>query len=255
MRKLLVIFVSLLVLPIAFGADGVVPITPGPIGPGNDAPEVFLAMRMFDLGIDIDGSGSTINPYNIRNANYAFTGERIIWYVLVRDSNGAEDINMVRWVKMVNGSPEVQMGPCDLFPEIFYSPELVAELTNLLYDDQLDKVFMCELTVESQWGGDDPAIYIEAEDQGGETGNMIPEYWTFNPPLTVGLNTSDGAGALLFDPVMDDQAPTCVTAPNCVRTINENQQTTIRKTCQSHADNHTSGLSIRVPETDEGTVA
>ena len=54
----------------ALAADAEFPVTPdAPLGPGNNAPEVFLAYRAFDIGIDIDGSGSTVNPGDIRNAN------------------------------------------------------------------------------------------------------------------------------------------------------------------------------------------
>jgi len=196
-----------------------------PPGPGTSAPEVFLAYRAFDIGIDIDGSGSTVNPGDIRNANYAFTGERLFYFVLVRDDNGAEDINVVRWVKEEVGVPEVQEGPCDWLPvDDMHLPDdleccrdyIVAALTNLAYDDQTDKVYMCVLTVESQWGGADPAIYIEAEDQSEGTGQMLSEYWTFNPALTVSLQPDVG-DALTFDPVMEDQAPMCVRAPHCTR--------------------------------------
>jgi hypothetical protein len=225
-----------LVATMALAADAEFPITPGPIGPGNSAPEVFLAYRLFDLGMDIDGSGSTVNPSDIRNSNYAFTGERLIYFPLVRDDNGRQDISIVRWAKVEDSQGEVQYGPCtELFPglniaDIYTWCEvndececfmemvdyIVAALTNLDYDYQTDQVYMCILTVESQWGGPDPAIYIEAEDQTGGVGQMLPEYWTFNPPLTVSLATDNGE-PLSFGEIMPDQAPLCVDEPHCTR--------------------------------------
>jgi hypothetical protein len=138
------------------------------------------------------------------------------------------------------GMPEAQEGPCDLlfdgldisqiyeWCEVYgdgcefctgYTgivDDITSELTNLNYDYQTDQFYMCVLTVESQWGGADPAIYIEAEDQSGGVGQMLPEYWTFNPPLTVSLTTNDGM-PLDFGEMMLDQAPTCVSEPHCTR--------------------------------------
>ena len=78
------------------------------VGPGGSAPDVYLSTRSVDIGLDIDGSGSSINPSDIRPGFYAFTGERITYVVLVRDQNGAEDIMHVKWVR--EGDDE--MSPC-----------------------------------------------------------------------------------------------------------------------------------------------
>jgi hypothetical protein len=82
---------------LAQSGDVTVPISPN--GPGNSAPSVHLSARAVDIGIDIDGSGSSINPTDYRPGNYAFTGERIIYVVVVRDLNGALDIENVHWTR------------------------------------------------------------------------------------------------------------------------------------------------------------
>jgi hypothetical protein len=96
----------------AAGPIGENPIPSAPMGPGNSGPSVYLLERAVNIGIDVDGSGSSINPTDIRGGFYAFTGEKIMYYVLVRDQNGAQDINLVKWVK--DGGNE--MGPCEEIP-------------------------------------------------------------------------------------------------------------------------------------------
>ena len=194
------------------------PISPNPVGPGNTGPDVYLAARFFDLGIDIDGSGSSINPSDIRPGFYAFTGERIIYYVLVRDLNGVDDIGIVYWVH--DGA---EMGPCDLVPVTgsgsnakfmaFGNPIEIDTATNLQYDSQTDEVYMCELTVESNWEGS--LIHVEANDTAGQTGKTLSEDWNFNPALSVSLTTSD-SNPITFGATILDQDVEGATSPNCV---------------------------------------
>ncbi len=242
---MLVALMALTMAAPALAADSTVPVTPDPLGPGTSAPEVFLAYRAFDLGIDVDGSGSTINPTDIRNENYAFEGEKLIYYALVRDLNGRQDIETVKWVKEMGEGMQDQMGPCDTvfsgltISEIYEYCEtegaqfcncftgmvdyITSALTNLDYDYQTDEVYMCVLTVESiEAGWDECDITIEAEDTAGETGRMLPEDWTFNPPLSIDIDTNDGY-SLSFGDRMEDQAPLCVLEPDCTRCISEDQ--------------------------------
>ena len=208
--------VALLVASVpALAVDEGVPVTPAPLGPGNYGPDVYLAYRMLDIGIEIDGSGSTVNPTDIRPGFYAFTGEKIMYWVLVRDDNGADDIQMVKWVK----EGEDQEGPCvdvtEDFPE-----ELVPMLTDLAFDCQTDKVYYCELTVESNWDEEDPEIYVVAEDTYGDSGQTLSESWVFNPPLEISVDTNDGED-LMFGEVIKDQDVFAVNAPNCDRFIED----------------------------------
>jgi hypothetical protein len=237
--------VFLLSAMVALAQDTSASISPGPIGPGNTGPNTYLVWRGIDIGIDVDGSGSSINEFNIRNANYAFTGEKIFYYVLVRDENGAADINQVSWMK--DGTS--QEGPCSEIPVVWSNalngtdsnayvcagkvntdsptaecsnheqPVFINDATNLLYDNQTDKVFQCQLTVESGWSGAGQ-IKVSAKDQGGLTGSTLAESWTFNPPLSISLTTSDGQ-PLSFGAVQLDQAVPGITSPNCLFNIGQ----------------------------------
>jgi hypothetical protein len=230
----------------ALAQDTSASITPGTIGPGNSGPSTYMAWRAVDIGLDIDGSGSSINPTNIRMSNYAFMGEQIYYYVLVRDDNGAVDINQVSWNK--DGSSE--MGPCDPVPMFgndasttgtdayFCVPKhlitfashtesddlgecgpgnekvYIDEATNLNWDSQTDLVYRCILTVEPQWTGTGQ-IKVSAKDQSGACGSTLSETWTFNPPLSISLTTSNGQ-SLTFGSIMKDQAVPGISAPNCL---------------------------------------
>ncbi len=83
----------------ALAQSGDVGVPINPVGPGSSAPSVHLSARAVDIGIDIDGSGSSINPTDFRPGSYAFTGERIIYVVVVRDQNGVQDIENVHWMR------------------------------------------------------------------------------------------------------------------------------------------------------------
>jgi hypothetical protein len=228
---------AVLVSPV-LAQDASFPIMPDPVGPGNSGPDVYLAARFFDLGVDIDGSGSSINPSDVRPGFYAFTGERIIYYVLVRDLNGVDDINIVRWVK----SDYDQMGPCD--PVMVYgsgseayftvanSEEQIIEIdeaTNLQYDSQTDEVYRCELTVESNWEG--CPIYVEAEDTFGDMGRTLEEIWNFNPALSVSICTSDD-NPITFGETILDQDVEGATAPNCELIPNGGREDLTYRNCE-----------------------
>jgi uncharacterized repeat protein (TIGR01451 family) len=200
-------------------------------GGGGVMPGAYMAYRTIDIGCDVDGSGSSINPYEIRNSNYAFTGEKIIYYVLVRDDKGFSNINQVKWMKD-NGT---EMGPCTEIPientwlngsfdGHFHVDEgnkdiLISDATNLKWDCQTDKMYKCVLTVESSWSGLS-SIYVQSFNTTGSSFSTLPETWIFNPPLSISLTTSDGQ-PLTFGSVMKDQAVPGATSPNCMMGINE----------------------------------
>lgn len=231
MRKILSVILGALivmaVMPAVMAASQEFPVNTDPIGPGNPGPNVHLIDRDIDIGIDTDGSGSSINPSDIRNHNYAFMGEKIYYSVLVRDDNGAADIKTVRWVR--DGSDE--MGPCDDITGM-YSVEEIAEATNLDYDNQTDRVYECVLEVESTWSGED-TIYVQATDQQDEMGQTLSERWTFNPPLTVSVETSDGE-PLTFGEVIKDQNVPGTTAPNCEIEVGDGGLTS--RNCNLYSD-------------------
>jgi hypothetical protein len=203
-------------------------------GSSSTVSGAFMAYRTIDIGLDLDESGSSINPTNIRNSNYAFTGEKIIYYVLVRDVKGKANINLVKWVKNTEQSDE--MGPCTEIPitltysngkfdgefSVFNGKNIkLSEATNLNYDCQTDKMYKCVLTVESQWDGIS-SIFVEGYNVLGLLGSTLPEAWNFNPPLSISLTTSDGQ-PLSFGAIQKDQSVPGVTEPNCVMGITEDE--------------------------------
>jgi hypothetical protein len=163
-----------------------------PMGPGNSAPQAFMIWRGFDIGVN--QTDVSINPTSIRDGFYAFTGEKIYYYVLVRDDNGAADINQVSWVTNAGTQQE---GPCsaiqvsgtgantyicvgktDIDPlnctKLGLQKVYINQATNLLFDDQTDKIFQCVLTVEQPWSGTN-TIQVNATDQSGAPGSTLPE--------------------------------------------------------------------------------
>ncbi len=227
---------AILVFSAAAFAQGEFSFNVTPMQPGNSDPMVFLAHRELDIGIDVAGSGSTINPTDFRPGFYAFTGEMLTYKVLVRDLNGAADIMTVKGTR--GGAQEVlctQVSLLDLLDEtnstnqtcaglnhlntggnisINDDVECVARLTNLQWDAQTDRIYKCKFTVASTWLG--TLITVVANDTGNNSGSMVPENWTFNPALEIDVDTSTG-GVLAFGPIIQDQNTLHTDDPNCVR--------------------------------------
>ncbi|MFH1528476.1 MAG: hypothetical protein ABIG69_17870, partial [Bacteroidota bacterium] len=203
-----------------------VPISPGTISPGDEGPDVHLMDRYLDIGIDIDGSGSSINPSDIRNGFYAFMGERIYYLVLIRDQNGAADINTVKWIRnsedetsMCAPMAVIQKQEGNAFVNFNNEDIYINQATNLAYDDQIDMVYRCQVEVEGNWGLNDK-IAVKATDQTGNYGQTLEETWTFNPALIIEVTTSDG-NDLSFGDIEKNQAVPGATSPNCEMGISE----------------------------------
>jgi hypothetical protein len=239
MKKLLSLSVMALlllgVMPMMMAVDQEFNIGTGTIGPGNDGPDVHLVGRYLDIGIDIDGTGSSINPSDIRNGFYAFTGERIYYLVLVRDQNGAADINTVRWIRndveeTATCSPMiVQRERGDAYVQFNGKIIFIDDATNLLYDDQIDSLYNCVVEVEPAWDEDD-LIAVKATDLSGAEGQTLEEMWYFNPPLLVDVHTSNGYDLTFGEKVLDQNTPGA-TAPNCEIGIGENLA---NRNCESY---------------------
>src|SRR3989344_3560613 len=277
MKKLAILPAVLLVLSavVLAQSDITVPIT-SPIGPGNSGPQVFLSARALDIGIDTDGTGSSINPTDFRPGNYAFAGERIIYVVVVRDQNGVADIENVHWIRdgdletictdvtsavwdsgvdaeycfdrdrgELISEPDLGGGPeCDS-----ESNEVIIEIaasTNLLWDEQIDRLYKCVLEVETQWSGYSD-IAVHATDKGGEEGSTLSQRWNFNPPLIVDVTTSDDEPLAFGNPILD-QAAVFATSPNCVNEPNDGAEDLTYRDCQDYVaceNNEVVGCSER----------
>jgi len=164
------------------------PISVNPAQPGNTAPMVSLIERWVDIGGDVDGTSSSINPTDYRMPSYAFTGEKINYLVLARDENGAADIVDAEWVYSADGVTYTKQTPCTQIPPVH--AKWIEYETELNLDCTTDKVFICTLTVEPSWTGSG-SIKLQAMDLSHATGSTVFETWTFNPALTVSVGTND----------------------------------------------------------------
>src|SRR3989344_4491483 len=269
MKKLAILPAVLLVLSavVLAQSDITVPIT-SPIGPGNSGPQVFLSARALDIGIDTDGTGSSINPTDFRPGNYAFAGERIIYVVVVRDQNGVDDIENVHWIR--DGDLETictdvtsaitTYGSDDDDPwycfdqdrgELITSSDVgggndgttycndhgeieikIDTSTNLQWDEQIDKLYKCVLEVETLWSGLSN-IAVHATDKGGLEGQTLSQKWNFNPPLIVDVVTSDDEPLAFGNPILD-QAAVFATSPNCVNEPTDGSEDLTYRDCQDY---------------------
>ncbi len=191
-------------------------------GPGNRAPEIYLVGSYYDIcenndpegfhggsrpylptnGIqDAQSDGCIVLKDEIRFDEYAFTGEQILFTVVVRDLNGAPDIGYAYFT--VDGQHEVlcrDISDAAWLTEGFWCDQVPEKpFAGCGYRSLTDKVFECLLTVEPSWYGES-MISIEAMDQeGAVTDNGIAQTWFFNPAIIVDLSTNDGAPSIEFE--------------------------------------------------------
>src|SRR3989344_1617959 len=269
MKKFAILPAVLLVLSavvLAQSSDVTLPVT-SPIGPGNSGPQVFLSARAVDIGLDTDGTGSSINPTDFRPGNYAFAGERIIYVVVVRDQNGVDDIENVHWIRdgdletictdvtsaidysdgdawycfdkdrgELITDPDVGGGyKCGDFYHDENSNEIEIEIdtsTNLQWDEQIDKLYKCILEVETLWSGLSN-IAVHATDKGGLEGQTLSQKWNFNPPLIVDVITSDDEPLAFGNPLLD-QAAVFATSPNCVNEPTDGPEDLTYRDCSDY---------------------
>jgi hypothetical protein len=218
--------------------------------PGNSDPQIYLIKKIFDIcnptnlntqsspmtpGEAYGASGST--PYGdqtiqyggckdsegeLRLHQYAFTGEKILELVVVRDLNGGIDILGADMV--VDGYPEAK---CDDVTNIFYSNGQVVKYTwfghevydpimgtGLLaeippakgpadeagLDPAFDRLYECILTVEPSWYGESTVSVIGFDQAGAQTPDGgILQQWFFNPAVILDLYTNDGAPSVWYE--------------------------------------------------------
>jgi len=184
-------------------------------GPGNLPPEIYLIDSYYDICADGGNGGS--RPYipvngiqdaqsdgcivladELRFDEYAFTGEQIIFKVVVRDLNGAPDIGYAYFT--VDGQHEALCKEAENGYEGQWYDQIPAKpFAQAGFRKATDKVFDCILTVEPSWYGES-MISIEANDQeGAVTDNGIAQTWFFNPAIIIDLSTNDGAPSIEFE--------------------------------------------------------
>jgi len=213
MKKFLTIILSvLLAVTPAVLADSI----PQGAAPGNLPPYIYMITSAYDIcsddgvyggsrpdGFDLQSDGCLdLNP-ELRYEEYAFSGEQLIWEIVVRDLNGVDDISYLKLT--VDGytealCEEITVGrnnPVEYpwttqIPEKGHAP---AE-----FDSAFDKFYRCVLTVEPSWYGES-VVNVEAYDQQGAVStDSISQSWFFNPAVFLDLDTNNGAPGITYEP-------------------------------------------------------
>jgi hypothetical protein len=214
--------IGLLIMLVALNTSVMASSFPQNATPGNVPPRIYLIDSSYDICADnqyvqyYGGSGSRPDGFNLqedgclvladdyRFEEYAFTGEQLFWKVVVRDLNGAEDISYAKFT--VAGYTEAlcieQSNPSDHT----WSDQIPAwETAEDGFQHLTDKAFMCILTVEPQWHGQQ-SVNIAAWDQAGQVSTMaIAQSWFFNPAIMLQLTTNDGQPAITYEPGVPGQ--------------------------------------------------
>lgn len=136
-----------------------------------------------------------------RAKNYAFTGEKINWTVLVTDENGVTDIKDVLVTVGSNrgiGNP-VEVG-CNIRPNQLTDGTIVPWANDgtgpVVFNSQFMRIYVCILTVEpgmlsEYW------VVAEATDQSNEKAIFDEnEFWFFNPALSLSVSGAINFGQL-----------------------------------------------------------
>jgi len=214
MRKILVTILSVLlaVTPVAL-ADSI----PQGAAPGNLPPYIYMIHSAYDVcfdnvfggarpdGFDLQSDGCLGLPDELRFEEYAFAGEQLIWEIVARDLNGADDVSYVKFT--VDGYTEA------LCEEISPSESILGNNFDSWTNDQIpakgtapqgfdplfDKLFRCVLTVEPSWYGES-VVNVEAYDQEGAVStDSISQSWFFNPAVLLDLDTNNGAPGITYE--------------------------------------------------------
>ncbi len=150
-------------------------------------------------GFDLQMDGCLDLNDEWRFEEYAFTGEQLLYEILVRDCNLAEDISYAK----ITVNDEVE-ALCNQIPasEGDYSDQVPVKCggsADAGFDPEYDKVFECVLTVEPSWYGP-KSVNIEAYDQIGSASTMgIAQSWFFNPAVIIDVDTNDGADSIWYE--------------------------------------------------------
>lgn len=200
MKYLTTIVLSLVLATMSLGlvaADVAVGSVGAGAGPGDQTPRVCIYDRNIILGTQAQiGSGASINPFDYRVSSYAFTGEQIEFYAVVRDPNGVLDIGFLK--ARVGGSPEVLCNPLP-YPDVS-SCNGMGNL-NLYGEEATDRAFHCLITVEPQWYGPTEVKLTAYNSANVPTDGTHVETWFFNPSLALSVSTNDG------QPIRFEQMP------------------------------------------------
>lgn len=157
------------------------------VTPGNSAPQIWQNTAQRQLQ---DTFGNPLTRTN----NYAFTGEKIKWSILVRDSNGREDISTMT----VNVGPNPTGNPKQVSCTIAsVQPSGVITWANgITFDATTDVLYDCLLTVEPGFLGEYWTQAVVVDDSGISAQVRENSFFWFNP--SIGLQILDADSGLIF---------------------------------------------------------
>ena len=118
--------------------------------------------------------------------NYAFTGEQIVWNVMVMDKNGVEKIKDVYVAVGEQGSDDYIEANCFEVPDAPFGRQCnawIGEEKIMKFDLHTMQSYKCTFTVEPQMHGEYwvHAVVTDLDDQ--STAVDEDEYWFFNPEI------------------------------------------------------------------------
>ncbi|MFA6022509.1 MAG: hypothetical protein WC781_00300 [Candidatus Pacearchaeota archaeon] len=160
------------------------------VTPGNSAPEIWQNYNERQLQ---DTFGNPLTRAN----NYAFTGEKIKWQVLVRDLNGKDDIASVLGTVGPNqGSGNSKEVGC---LRSLTQPEQQTTISwagGLIFNPKTDVIYNCLLTVEPGFLGEYWAQVVATDNVGGKDNVRENSFFWFNP--SIALQVLDANNGLVF---------------------------------------------------------
>ncbi len=177
-------------------------------GDGGSTPDVHGGTEAGDMGYeDVQNAGCIEWLHQERTQSYIFTGEQMAVLAVARDPNGAaflrdayvlvdgdrrvicEMLSVSEADAIANGAVwngHIVSADLDRYPEIYMKE---AGAIPRGYDPAYDRIYECLLTVTDDMEGD---VTLEVEDNYGcSDPAMVPEI-TFNPPVSLNIDTSDG---------------------------------------------------------------
>lgn len=161
-------------------------------GPGS-AYQICVMNRSIDITPDkLGADGLTINFLNLRPSSYAFIGERLNFTIAIRDDKSSLDIGEA--FLLVNGQRrvicnELEIGKDEKCDGLRKS----ADGQDAFLDSATDRKFECIYTVEPFIQEERAEISLAFEDSAGILhDSLYREGWSFNPAVSMSIETSDG---------------------------------------------------------------
>lgn len=174
-------------------------------------PYVYMIHSSYDICYENNGIGAQPNgfdlqlegclqlPPEVRYQSYAFSGENLIYDVVVRDCNGASDIlsAKITVADNIEANCALQSSPTeDMSSQI---PIGCGGSAQSGFDPDTDKYYHCALTVEPSWYGE-KSVNIKGYDTSGLGSTMsIAQKWFFNPAVVIDVDVNDDMNYVWYE--------------------------------------------------------